>query len=71
MQKARSKPTSVGVISSGELLEIARSVSKAGPRLSLEKHIQVIEARKAQETECFLLACAVRLRLKEKAERGD
>jgi hypothetical protein len=67
MQRAKSKPTSVGAIASGELLEIARIVSKGGPRLSLEKHLQIIETRKAQETECFLLACAVRLRLTEKA----
>ena len=48
---------------SPELADIVRSVSEADPRLPLAKHVQIIEERKAQETECFLRACAVRLRL--------
>lgn len=51
------------VQASPELVEIARSVSKAGSHLPLAKHLQIIEGRRAQETECFLRACAVRLRL--------
>ncbi len=48
---------------SPELADIVRSVSEADSRLPLAKHVQIIEERKAQETECFLRACAVRLRL--------
>ena len=53
----------VGVRVSPELADIVKSVSEADSRLPLAKHIQIIEGRKAQETECFLRACAVRLRL--------
>ena len=49
---------------SSELLEIALSVSKGGAGLSLERHLQIIESRRAQEVECFLRACALRLKLK-------
>jgi hypothetical protein len=52
-----------GIRVSPELADIVRSVSEADPRLPLAKHVQIIEERKAQETECFLRACAVRLRL--------
>jgi hypothetical protein len=52
-----------GVRVSPELAEIVRSVSEADSRLPLARHIQIIEERRAQETECFLRACAVRLRL--------
>ena len=48
---------------SRELAEIVRSVSQAEPRGPLSKHLQAIESRRAQETECFLRACAVRLGL--------
>jgi arginine decarboxylase-like protein len=52
-----------GVRVSPELAEIVRSVSEADSRLPLARHIQIIEERSAQEAECFLRACAVRLRL--------
>jgi len=52
-----------GVRVSPELAEIVRSVSEADSQLPLARHIQIIEERRAQETECFLRACAVRLRL--------
>lgn len=48
---------------SPELADIVRSVSEADSRLPLARHVQIIEERRAQETECFLRACAVRLRL--------
>jgi hypothetical protein len=48
-----------------ELAEIVRSVSREDPRAPLSKHLQAIEGRRAQETECFLRACAVRLGLED------
>jgi hypothetical protein len=47
-----------------ELAEIVRSVSGAERSVPLPQHLQVIRARRAQETECCLRACAVRLRLR-------
>jgi hypothetical protein len=46
-----------------ELAEIVRSVSGAERTTPLPLHLQAIRARRAQETECCLRACAVRLRL--------
>ena len=53
-----------GVLSP-ELAEIVRSVSQSEPGGPLSKHLQAIESRRAQETECFLRACAVRLGLED------
>ena len=46
-----------------ELAEIVRSASNAERNTPLPQHLQAIRTRKAQETECCLRACAVRLRL--------
>jgi hypothetical protein len=46
-----------------ELAEIVRSVSGAERSVPLPQHLQAIRARRAQEAECCLRACAVRLRL--------
>jgi hypothetical protein len=48
---------------SPELASIVRSISKGAAGLPLAKHIHLINDRKTQEAECFLRACAVRLRL--------
>jgi len=44
-----------------ELAEIVRSVSGAERSLPLPQHLRLIQLRRAQETECCLRACAVRL----------
>ena len=59
MKKQRGAP----VLSSQELAEIVRSVSKAQRSLPLRDHLAAIKERRAQEAESFLRACAVRLRL--------
>ena len=46
-----------------ELAESVRSVSGAERSAPLPQHLQVIRARRAQEAECCLRACAVRLGL--------
>ena len=48
---------------SPELAEIIRVESRGNSGLPLSRHLSIIEERKAQEAECFLRACAVRLRL--------
>lgn len=48
---------------SPELAEIIRAESKGGAGLPLTRHLEIIEGRRAHEAECFLRACAVRLRL--------
>ena len=50
---------------SPELAEIVRSVSQLEGGGPLSKHLQAIESRRAQETECYLRACAVRLGLED------
>jgi hypothetical protein len=50
---------------SRELAEIVRSVSQVEAGAPLSKHLQAIKSRRAQETECFLRACAVRLGLED------
>ncbi len=46
---------------SKELAAILRSTSKIDPRADLEMHLGAIESRRAQETECFLRTCVMRL----------
>jgi len=58
----RKPPKPEGPVSL-ELAEIVRSVSGAERTTPLPLHLQAIRARRAQETECCLRACAVRLRL--------
>ena len=48
---------------SPELAEIIRGESREGSGTPLLRHLKIIEERKAQEAECFLRACALRLRL--------
>ena len=48
---------------SPELAEIVRGESRGEPSLPISRHLQIIEERRAQEAECFLRACALRLRL--------
>jgi len=48
---------------SPELAEIVRGESRGEAGLPISRHLQIIEGRRAQETESFLRACAVRLRL--------
>ena len=48
---------------SPELAEIVRVESRGEPGLALSRHLRIIEERRAQEAECFLRACALRLRL--------
>ncbi len=59
-----SSKSKKGVLSP-ELAEIVRSVSQTEPGAPLSRHLQAIDCRRAQETECFLRACAVRLGLEE------
>lgn len=44
-----------------ELAEIIRSASSIAGHRSLEDHLQAVRQRRAQECECFLRACALRL----------
>jgi hypothetical protein len=55
---------------SPELIEIVRSVSGAERGAPLAVHLSTIRARRAQEAECCLRACAVRLRLREGRDAG-
>ena len=52
-----------GIALSPELAEIIRVESRGNPGLPALRHLEIIEERRAQEAECFLRACAVRLRL--------
>ena len=54
------KPQKTAQISK-ELAAILRVTSKIDPRADLQTHLTAIETRRAQETECFLRACVLRM----------
>ena len=60
---SRRQGGAVSLNLSPELAEIIRGESRGDHVLPLSRHLAIIEERKAQEAECFLRACAVRLRL--------